>query len=137
MSKVDQLSVKAKASLFHYIDVYIRERLGFLQSDYNDSDIDAIYAKIVWRYKNIAPRKDSDYIAEIKNQINDSDEFNIDLKEHVLSWVEHRPTTERHDFYKSLCLQYGLDVKQMIRPEHLEGRIAKIIKTNGASQDYR
>ncbi|APB71834.1 hypothetical protein PPYC1_16320 [Paenibacillus polymyxa] len=137
MSKVDQLSVRAKASLSHYIDAYIRERLGFLQGDFSDADIDAIYTRIIWRYKNITPRKDSDYIAEIKEQINNSNEFNIDLKEHIVSWVENRPTTERHDYYKSLCLQYGLHEKQMIRPEHLEGRIAKIIKTNGASQNYR
>ncbi|MGZ7444268.1 hypothetical protein [Paenibacillus sp. TH7-28] len=137
MSTIDELSKRAKPSLFHYVDVYIRERLGFTKSSYNERDIEEIFNDIVWRYNNIDLNKNSEHIKEIRDRINTSEQFKKEIKKYIISWIEDRPTKERHDYYKSLCLQYGLQVKEMIRSEHLEGRIAKILKSGGKSQNYR
>lgn len=130
MQKISDLDKKARPSLAHYIDVFIRQELGEKYAPYTDEQVDTII-KYLERHYNI---KAFNY-PEITNALKNSS-FLADVRREVVDRLENRPSEATIIEYKKLCADFGLPEKKIaINRKNIEARIEKIKRTNGKSQN--
>ena len=132
MSILSQLTVKARSSLLHYVDMYTRQELGHLEVAYTSNEVRKILARVLSFYGRLEYSKD--YIGEIKDALS-TDGFVEELENHIEKFLDNRPAKDRMDYYIQLCTSNGHTPKANINKDKMEKRIRKLIKTNGESQD--